>query len=87
LDADKLTFPLTIRKWKKGDYFYPIGLQGSKKLSKHFKDQKFSIFDKENTWLLCAGENIVWVIGNRLDNRFKVDENTQTIYSITIDKR
>ncbi|MBT8317095.1 MAG: tRNA lysidine(34) synthetase TilS [Lutibacter sp.] len=82
IDANKIEYPLTIRKWKKGDYFYPIGLQGKKKLSKYFKDEKLSLLDKESTWVLCSNNDIVWVIGKRLDTRFKVEKNTSAILKI-----
>lgn len=71
-----LKYPLTLRKWEQGDYFYPFGMKGSKKLSKFFKDEKIDIITKENQWLLCSGDAIVWVIGKRADERFKVSENT-----------
>ena len=77
LDKQKLKFPLTLRKWKQSDYFYPNGLNGKKKLSKYFKDEKFSLLDKESQWLLCSGEDIVWVIGKRADQRFLADEETK----------
>ena len=76
VDEDFLQFPLTIRKWEEGDYFYPIGMQGKKKLSKYFKDEKMSLIDKSNQWLLCSDNQIVWVIGKRQDERFKITENT-----------
>ncbi len=82
VDYDKIKFPLIIRKWQKGDYFYPIGLLGKKKLSKFFKDTKMSLIDKENTWLLCSNNDIVWVIGKRLDDRFKVTKTTSKILKI-----
>ncbi|WP_298363287.1 tRNA lysidine(34) synthetase TilS [uncultured Lutibacter sp.] len=82
IDYDKLKFPLIIRKWEKGDLFYPIGLKGKKKLSKFFKDEKFSIIEKENTWILCSNNEIVWVIGHRLDERFKVSKYTSKILKI-----
>lgn len=82
IDFDKLSYPLHLRKWKKGDVFYPIGLNGKKKLSKYFKDEKFSLLEKENTWLLCSNNEIVWVVGKRLDERFKVTQNTSTILKI-----
>ncbi len=84
LDKNKLVFPLTVRKWKNGDYFYPMGMQGKKKLSKYFKDEKFSLLDKENIWLLCSNNNIVWIIGKRLDNRFEINKNTTEILKIEI---
>ncbi|UPQ79400.1 tRNA lysidine(34) synthetase TilS [Flavobacterium azooxidireducens] len=84
VDSDALKFPLKLRKWQEGDYFYPFGMNGKKKLSKFFKDEKFSIIDKENAWLLCSENQIVWLIGKRLDDRFKVTENTQTIIKIQL---
>ncbi|MEE3085710.1 MAG: tRNA lysidine(34) synthetase TilS [Bacteroidota bacterium] len=77
LDRAKLKFPLTLRKWKQSDYFYPSGLKGSKKLSKYFKDEKYSLLEKEAQWLLCSGEKIVWVIGKRGDQRFLADADTK----------
>jgi len=82
LDKDKLVFPLTLRKWQKGDYFYPLGLKGKKKLSDFFSDHKFSVIDKENTWLLCSENKIVWVIGWRIDDRFKIRTRTQNILQV-----
>ena len=76
VDQDALQFPLTIRKWQEGDYFYPIGMQGKKKLSKYYKDEKYSLIDKLNQWVLCSNNQIVWVVGKRQDDRFKITENT-----------
>jgi len=86
VDKDLLKFPLSVRQWQKGDYFYPFGMQGKKKLSKFFKDEKLSLLDKENVWLLCSGEDVVWVINRRLDERFKVTEKTTQILSIELNK-
>lgn len=77
VDKDKINFPLTIRKWQEGDYFYPAGMNGKKKLSKYFKDEKYSLLDKENQWLLCSEDQIIWVIGKRVDQRFIATETTQ----------
>lgn len=83
VSADKLKFPLKIRKWKEGDYFYPFGMDGKKKkLSKYFKDEKISRLQKEKTWLLTSEENIVWVIGFRMDERFKVGNKDEEILKI-----
>ena len=84
IDKNKLKFPLTLRKWQEGDYFYPFGMQGKKKLSKYFKDEKLSLIEKENVWLLCSGDDIVWVINRRADNRFKVTESTKQILKIEL---
>lgn len=85
VDADALKFPLQLRKWQEGDYFYPFGMYGKKKLSKFFKDEKFSLIEKENTWLLCSENQIVWLVGKRMDERFKITKNTQTIIKIQLE--
>ncbi|MEM6686224.1 MAG: tRNA lysidine(34) synthetase TilS [Bacteroidota bacterium] len=84
VDKKMLKFPLIVRKWQNGDYFYPIGMSGKKKLSKYFKDEKYSLIDKENQWLLCSGEDIVWIIGKRSDNRYKLTKPTNTIIKLTL---
>lgn len=82
VDKEKLKFPLVLRKWQEGDYFYPAGMNGKKKVSKYFKDEKFSLIDKENTWLLCSENEIVWIINHRNDNRFIANNTTQQIVKI-----
>ncbi|WP_185854983.1 tRNA lysidine(34) synthetase TilS [Blattabacterium cuenoti] len=85
IDLDKIQFPLQLRTWRKGDFFYPLNMKGKKKLSKYYKDKKFSLFEKEHTWLLVNGnERIIWIIGNRLDDRFKVTEKTKRILGVKI---
>ena len=84
VDKDLLKFPLKVRQWQKADYFYPFGMQGKKKLSKFFKDEKLSLLDKENVWLLCSENDIVWILNMRLDNRFKVSDKTNSILKITL---
>lgn len=81
-DLDKLKFPLKLRKWRKGDYFYPLGMNQKKLLSDFFIDNKVSIPDKEKTWLLISEEQIVWIIGFRIDNRYKITTYTKTILTI-----
>lgn len=78
-DYDKLRFPLKLRKWEDGDWFIPFGMKGRKKLSDYFSDHKFSRLQKEQTWLLCSGDNILWIIGERADNRFRIDNETKHI--------
>lgn len=84
VDEDALEFPLTLRKWQEGDYFYPFGMQGKKKVSKYFKDEKVAVVDKSNQWLLCSDNQIVWIIGMRQDERFKVTTNTTKIVQISL---
>lgn len=84
IDKSLLIFPLTVRKWEKGDYFYPLGMRGKKKLSKYFKDEKLSVLDKENIWLLCSNNNIVWILNHRQDDRFKINDTTKNILKIEI---
>lgn len=79
IDRDTVEFPLLIRKWKQGDYFQPLGMSGMKKVSDFFIDQKIPLHEKENTWLLCSGKKIIWIMGHRLDERFKVSPETQKV--------
>jgi len=82
LDADKLRFPLILRRPKAGDYFYPFGKSGKKKLSDFFIDNKWSLLQKEQCWLLISDNQIVWVVGTRIDNRFCIDKNTKKVTKI-----
>lgn len=84
LDKEKLNQTLYVRKWQKGDYFYPIGMNGKKKLSNFFKDSKMSLLEKEATWLLCDGDHIIWIIGSRMDDRYKITPKTTTILEVKL---
>jgi len=85
VDAEKIRFPLLLRKWKEGDSFYPFGMEGkSKKVSKLFKDEKLSLIEKENMWILCSDDQIVWVTGIRQDDRFKITDTSKKILKIEI---
>ncbi len=85
LDDELLKYPLCLRKRKNGDYFFPSGMKGKKKVSKFYKDEKLSLLEKENSWLLCDADNsIVWIVGKRADNRFLVNETTNRILNIKI---
>jgi tRNA(Ile)-lysidine synthase len=77
LDAEKIEFPLVIRKWEAGDYFYPLGMNQKKKLSDYFIDKKYSGFDKENILILESGGQIIWIIGDRIDNRFRINKSSK----------
>ena len=82
VDKNKLKFPLNVRNWQNGDYFYPSGMKGKKKVAKYFKDEKFSLPQKEQTLLLCSGNDIIWIIGYRADNRFIA--TSQTTHAVQI---
>ena len=79
LDADKLQYPLRLRRWQQGDWFIPFGMKGRKKLSDFFVDKKFSTSEKEQLWLLTSGDDIVWVVGHRVDARYAVTDKTKKV--------
>lgn len=84
VDKEKLVFPLEFRLWKRGDVFFPIGMKGSKKVSKYLKDEKLNPSEKENTWVITSNHKIVWVVGKRADERFKVESKTINILKIQL---
>ena len=79
LDAGKLVFPLIIRKWQPGEYFQPLGMQGFKKLSDFFVDEKFSLPEKESVWVLYSENKVAWIIGHRIDHRFRITAETKEV--------
>ena len=79
LDAEKLTFPLVLRRWKNGDSFKPLGLQGTKKISDYLINSKISLPDKQHIWILESGGIIAWVINHRIDDRFKITGKTHNM--------
>ena len=84
LDATAISFPLKLRKWNRGDHFYPTGMTGSKKVSKYFKDEKYTATEKAAQWLLCSGNDIVWIVGKRADRRFVPTETTINFLNINL---
>ncbi|MFN8262533.1 MAG: tRNA lysidine(34) synthetase TilS [Chitinophagales bacterium] len=91
-DANKIEFPFLIRYYQEGDYFYPFGMSkpktpgkvGKKKLSKYFKDEKFSLLEKENTAVIFSGEKLIWLVNHRIDDKFKVTEKTKTVLKMVL---
>ena len=83
-DADQLVFPLMFRRWQHGDYFKPLGLRNMKKVSDYFTDKKLSLYDKENCWILTSAGEIIWLIGYRIDDRFKITDKTMRVLRVEI---
>ena len=84
IDFDKLRFPLTVRLWKPGDRFIPFGMKGFKKVSDFLIDAKVPLADKKRVFVLTSANEIIWVIGQRIDNRFRVDEKTRNIFRMVV---
>lgn len=84
MDLDQLTFPLILRHWREGEYFQPLGMSGLKKVSDFFIDEKYSIPEKENAWILASGDHLVWIVGKRIDDRYKITNRTRRIMRIRL---
>lgn len=84
ISGDNISGQLTVRKWRNGDRFFPLGLKGSKKVSDFLTDQKISPLYKKDQLVLTDNENIIWVVGLRIDNRFKIKKNTEKVLELCL---
>tara|TARA_B100001250_G_scaffold408582_1_gene431249 strand:- start:598 stop:1902 length:1305 start_codon:yes stop_codon:yes gene_type:complete len=84
IDYMQLEFPLLLRPWKEGDSFVPLGMKGSKKLSDYFIDKKYSLIEKKKARVLISNNKVVCIIGDRLDDRFKLVETSEKVYIVTV---
>ncbi len=85
-DLDKLSLPLVVRHWKAGDRFVPFGMKGSRKLSDYFSDRKYSLIDKSNALLLCSGDTILWILGERIAEGYRINPDTRRIVEFNCKK-
>jgi tRNA(Ile)-lysidine synthase len=83
LDADKLTFPLTLRRWQEGDSFIPFGMTGRKKVSDYLIDRKISIAEKQRQFVLISNNEIIWLVGHRTSDDYRITDKTERVLRIT----
>jgi tRNA(Ile)-lysidine synthase len=86
LDADKVILPLNVRRWETGDKFVPLGMKGKKKISDYLTDKKYTLYQKEQQCVVCCGKDIVWVVNERIDHRFRITEDTRRVLIISVRK-
>ena len=85
VDSQKLKYPLILRRWRQGDRFQPFGMKTTRKVSDFFKDNHLSLFEKNEKWLLCNNDGqIIWIVGMRMDDRFKVAQQSKEITTIKL---
>ena len=83
LDADRLQYPLVLRRWREGDWFIPFGMEGRKKISDYLIDHKVSLPEKQRQFVLVSGDDIVWLVGRRIDDRYRLTDTTENVLRIT----
>ena len=85
LDADKVGLPLELRLWQHGDKFTPLGMKGKKLVSDYLTDRKFTLYQKQNQWVLCNDKGIIWLVGERIDHAYRITESSKRILMIRCD--
>ncbi|PKP36170.1 MAG: hypothetical protein CVT98_08800 [Bacteroidetes bacterium HGW-Bacteroidetes-15] len=84
LDYNKISFPLTLRQWREGDWFIPFGMEGRKKISDFLIDQKVPLHRKDSVLVLESNGHIIWVVGHRIDNRYRISEESEKVLLVRV---